>query len=169
MRLLALALVLAVMAGGCIHATPPSADMQAREVAAIEPAFPLLADLKVSQFEDTEVCRRLSYQRGTFTDQSDQSSRCADDEMAAIDDAALGDLERIDEALAGADLRVNYGYLSYKDGAVESATFHVSGGAFDRFTFYYERRGGPPDEWDTDTTVSAQVDANWWFVNDDWN
>ena len=169
MRLLALALVVAMTAGGCIHAAPPSADVQAREVAAIELAFPLLAELGATSFEDTDVCRQLSYHRGAFTGQSDPNSRCADEEMAAIDGAAIADLERISEAFAGAYLRVSRGYLSYKDGAVESASFHVSGGAFDRFTFYYALDGVPPEEWDTDTTVSMQVNATWWFVNEDWN
>lgn len=173
MRRVALALAMALLLGGCIHAAVPTAARMTETASALDGVLPALAELRVKGFRDQDWCRFIDYPRGTFSNQQDETSACNvfSGTPMPYDDQATADWERVRQALRDAGVSVLMVWnISFDDsGQITQAEFDMNAGAYDRFSYLYDPLNQVDKEPNPDTIVTQQINGSWWFLSEDWN
>jgi hypothetical protein len=140
---------------------------------ALARVLPSLAELKIEGFRDQDWCRFIDYPRGAFSNESDPESTCNlfSGQPTPYDDQATKDWEQVRRALGDAEVSVwmvwNIHYDG--DGRITLATFEITAGEFDRFSYLYDPGNEVDKEPSPDTIVTRQINSSWWFMSEDWN
>lgn len=170
----AIALVVTVIAGGCVSSSQPDADEMARDVAHLQEAFPVLEELRVRGFRDQDWCRFIEYPPGAFTsDHSAETSTCNlfDGTPQSFDDAANADFDRVNAALGRTGVSTYLvWWIEYDSaGRMKSAEFDLPAGlGGGRWSYIYDRGGSMPED-DLGESVYTKINDDWWFWWEDWN
>lgn len=145
----------------------------ARNAAALETVLPTLEQLKVNGFRNQDWCRFIDYPRGSFSNLLDSDNACNLFNCApeAFDETASADFERVKKALDDSGISTEIAWaIEYDDaGHVTTAEFDVTAGAFDRFSYLYDRDNTVSKEVTPDTIVTVRINEHWWFMSEDWN
>lgn len=146
----------------------------ALDVANLKSSFPTLEDLRVTGFRDQDWCRFIDYPRGAFTTKPDGSDAGACNLFSGpalpFDHQAEADFQTVRRALSDAGMRGKWVTWVQFDagGRIKSAQFDVNGGAFDRWTYVFDR-GGPMPESMPAEEVYTPINDDWYFWWEDWN
>jgi hypothetical protein len=165
-------LVIAFLVAGCVHASVPSSDEMARDADHLESVFSTLEQLRVSGFRDQDWCQFIDYPRGSFSNLLDFENTCNlfTSPPQAFDETASADFERVKNALRDSGADTVIARIEYDDvGHITIAGFDINAGAFDRFSYLYDRDNTVSKEPNPDTIVTEQINQQWWFMSEDWN
>jgi hypothetical protein len=159
--------VVAFLFAGCIHATEPNADRKARDVAALAAVLPLIDELGVSEWRDDDWCRDFVYDRGHFMT-SDEPDDCnpMGGPPEPFNANAQADFDRVAAAFRDAHVPIREIYRPPVDPG--TTDFDLRAGSFDGFSYVHDP-GYPPQENIENEWVATPIDANWYFVWEDWN
>jgi len=162
--------VLALAVGGCMHANAPSADEMSRDTAKLEEtALPTMAELRVNFYRDDGGCQLVDYGRGVFSSPADSEGNCvlADSPSRPFDEVAAGDFERMRQAfrdsLANTISLAEFQYGPASD--LIAALVLWEPGAFDEFSYIYDRAEAYSKEADPDTIAVNRINERWWFFS----
>ncbi|HLY12910.1 MAG TPA: hypothetical protein VKR24_01065 [Candidatus Limnocylindrales bacterium] len=173
MKRVALALVIAFLVAGCLHASPPGSDEETLAAHQLEGVFPTLEQLKVAGFRNQDWCQFIDYPRGSFTNILDPDSTCNlfDGRPQSFDGTASADFQHVKEALdnSGVGLFMVWNIEYDTNGQITTAEFEVTAGDFDRFSYLYDRDNTISKEPNPDTIVTDRINDDWWFMSTDWN
>jgi len=123
--------------------------------------------LGVTDWRDDDWCRDFVYRGGHFM-RSDDPEACSPLDAAAqpFNAAAQADFDRIDQALREAHVPIREVYRASLPS--DELIFDLRAGSFDRFSYVYDPGYSMPEtiegEW-----IPTAIDADWYFVWEDWN
>jgi hypothetical protein len=143
---------------------PPVARM-ADEVTRLDAVIPIIAELRVTDYERSRDCRTLGYARGAFGDAGEES--CARDGTRQFDAVALADHARLAGAIQAAGVATDRILTAtYEpDGDLETARFRLDGAPFLQFWEYlYDPTDVVPKEDVPGRVHFTQLGDGWWFV-----
>jgi hypothetical protein len=145
----------------------------ARNADQLESVFATLEQLQVRGFRNQDWCQVIDYPRGSFSNLLDAENACNlfTGPATAFDGTASADYERVKKALGDSGVGTFIAWnIEYDDaGHITTAEFDVTAGAFDRFSYLYDRDNTVSKEETPDTIVTEQIDGHWWFMSEDWN
>ncbi|MEA2653769.1 MAG: hypothetical protein QOI37_996 [Chloroflexota bacterium] len=167
-----MSLILVFLVAGCAHASVPSADDMARNADQLEATFPTLEHLQVRGFRTQDWCQFIDYPPGSFSNLLTAENACNlfASPPKAFDNTASADFGRVKKALSDSGVGIDIAWnIKYDDaGQISAAEFDVTAGAFDRFSYLYDR-DKPVSSDGYQPIVFQQINQHWWFLSDDWN
>lgn len=165
------ALLLAITLSAC-HAAVPDTGQMTRDAHQLEGTFPALEALHVDNFRNQDWCQVLSYAAGSFATSSNPST-CVPSEATptAFNAKASADFERVKRALGDTGVSIwaieGIGYDAA--GRLTHARFDVVAGVSDAFFYLFDRDNNISKDPNPDTIVTQKINADWWFLSEDWN
>ena len=160
--LLLMALLVAACLGG---PSRPSPDRMAADVARLDDIIPIVAELRVTDFEDSPYCQNLGYARGAFG--SLEQDGCAREGTIDFDAVALADHARLAQAIETRTVPTSrIRDVSYAaDDDVEAAWFTLDDASVvDDYAYLYDPAGAVPKVDQPGRLEFTQVAEDWWFV-----
>lgn len=150
----------------------PDAGSKERDVEALSAVVSTIVELRVTDYNDRDWCRHLSYKRSEFTtDTEGETGTCndIDGRPKAFDDSANNDFERLRRALANArvDVRSVWGEFD-PDGTATSIVFSVEHLSWDRWYYICEPGAALPDDMENELR-SVRINDDWYWQWEDWN
>jgi hypothetical protein len=164
-RSLAVGTALALLVLACSGDPRPPLGRMSDEVARLHAVIPIMAELRVTDYESSDQCRNLGYARGAFGDAGQES--CARDGTREFDAVAMADHARLAGAIqaagVGTDRILTATYEP--DGDLETARFRLDGAPFLHFWEYlYDPTGVVPKRNVPGRVDFTQLGDGWWFV-----
>ena len=164
--------VVTVMLGAVVSSwgSEPEPRQRETDVANLPKCFPVLARLSVRAYRNQDWCKNIWYQRGKFSQQTDSADSCNlfEGTPQPFDAQALQDFDSIARALTATGVRLyclsdlRYG----PDGTLAQAKFHLAGG---RYTYVYSPGYKALPEDIPEERKHARINADWFYVWEDWN
>jgi len=171
MRLIVMALALALATAGCAHASVPGPDQQTQNAQRLEAVLPVLEDLRVDGFRSQDWCWFIDYPRGAFTNDLKGATACNvfTTPPQAFDDTASTDFATVQRALGDSGVSTMMVWNVEYDGVgrIKAAQFELNAGAFDRFSYLYSR-DIPASRDGYESIVFQQISDHWWFLSESW-
>jgi hypothetical protein len=137
----------------------------AADVRQIDDIVPLVEELRVTDFEASERCSNLAYQRGAFGHL--EQDGCERDRTEAFDAIALADHTRLAQAIEATGVateRILSATYSVA-GDLETAWFVLDDPSFPDFWEYlYDPSGLVPKPAVRGQRDFTRIDDDWWFV-----
>ena len=159
--LVAVVMALAVACAG----GPPQPDRMATDVAQLDSVIPIVAELRATDFEDSEHCQNLGYARGAFGDLAQEG--CERDGTGQFDAVALADHARLAQAIEASGVPVDRMLVATydADGAIETARFEIEGRPLLDFWEYLYDPGDVEAKQDVPgQRAYTRINDDWWFV-----
>jgi len=157
---MAVTLVLIACAGG-----PPAPDRMATDVERLDAVIPVIAELRATDFEDSEQCRNLGYARGAFGDLAEEG--CERDGTGQFDAVALADHARLAKAIDASGVAIDRMLVATYDvdGDIETARFEIEGRPLlDFWEYLYDPKDVEAKQDVPGQRAYTRINDDWWFV-----
>lgn len=175
LRTLVAIVVVALAAAGCMNQEEPGPTQKARIAESLAAGLPLLDELGVEAYRDWGWSRSLSYSGGCFATRAEDSlcrsfnGVMSEGRVVDFTFKASRAFSRIQQAFQASGVPVRYVYVDGWSGATEgSVTFYIEAGSFDRWSYVYDPGYGSLEDYPVEGGT-VPINADWFFVWDDWN
>ena len=172
-RWLSLAVVAGVLLAGCwlLPRPTPSAAEQIRAAAALRRVFPILEELRVTDYRNQDWCKNLAYARGWFSSNLESSTCNLFNEVPiGFDSEAQADFRRVARALRDSGVSVDtVGPVQYDSaGRVARAHFFFAEGGYESESYVFDPSAPLPEDSPGEATFT-RIDQDWYLAVEDWN